>query len=1098
MLLTTQVGWLGGYPLENRAVGDRLAWQGSKVDAVDRARLAATQRALHELHRDFADVLPTLVGGDVAGWDAAVAHALTALKRALHDHLVLVPPWDAYPLPLRAVAAQLANSSPALKRLLAAVAWHRLGRPCAVADDLAWLAAQRDAAAAIAMMPEGVTLLLAVLDGIAADGVERTAPLVALLADRSLAKVITSPGEYLPTMITRLSSRSVKLIERPKALGDGLDQLVAWIVVQPARVRRKALRILALIDLPELIGRWRRWWTDVDALVVQGWRGHRRGGIEGQHAVADALSKLKALRDVRLHALPPGNGCETLRELIVHATSIELDVAVQLSRLDTTRHPLSILLSLNLRLGPNSGCSATMRSGQAAVIAGMHALQSSTGLTSWLEPMLALLDGYDAWQLDHLLPRLSDWLRLRDTLIAAARAAVVIKRDELAWVAAIVSASASAEDAVARLAALGETREISTLQQAVLATWLSEDPDVALAARASTFAVLHQQLKDHTAFDDDTHPTLCDVITLVRQVAPHARGVLRTLLEVAPKQLVDAARMWRAAVALGVHTPRLELPARCLPAWAQQWPASLHPALALADSIGLVDAAQAKIAAVFGDPSALATELAVIETLLGADTTLDADQRLALLQRRTNLAARIACPKPPRPERIAKLAARLGRMVHLAIFEAWTTELVATVATALTPVASAAALPLLLDPRHKPLLPGFAELRSADRALARRVLTARAGTAPWDLRDEPANRAYLDLLAARGIDSAPWLEGIGEHHAGDLVLALEPDPLEILHMGRHFHTCLSPWAENFYSTVVNAADINKRVVYGRRGAANGPIVGRCLLALTDEGTLVTFTPYEHHPGFTPAVRAFVVELATRMGTTIVPGGSVSTLLHDRWYDDGVRDLTHRFAFLAPGSQFRQRLMECALDDLVPMLTQYFAPLPLGTYVLGLFLNLDELEARPELVIPLAPLIARVEGLPVATQLHAAKWLEQSGHAELVDVRLGEVLARAVRQMWRQSGWVPVEYLLRLSMLGPSRTLALLRELRCRRGQLMNPQLRFTHAWVTASALELLHRPRQALDHYYRALTDASGAERDHCRNRITALEATLARRAQSP
>ena len=78
----------------------------------------------------------------------------------------------------------------------------------------------------------------------------------------------------------------------------------------------------------------------------------------------------------------------------------------------------------------------------------------------------------------------------------------------------------------------------------------------------------------------------------------------------------------------------------------------------------------------------------------------------------------------------------------------------------------------------------------------------------------------------------------------NVVLAFEHDPLEIFQMGWHFSTCLSPGVFNFFSVFSNAADINKQVVYARD--EQGRVVGRCLLALTEDGNLLTFEPYWRH------------------------------------------------------------------------------------------------------------------------------------------------------------------------------------------------------------------------------------------------------------
>ena len=110
--------------------------------------------------------------------------------------------------------------------------------------------------------------------------------------------------------------------------------------------------------------------------------------------------------------------------------------------------------------------------------------------------------------------------------------------------------------------------------------------------------------------------------------------------------------------------------------------------------------------------------------------------------------------------------------------------------------------------------------------------------------------------------------------------------IDHLLMGFHFGTCLSPDDFNFFSTVANAVDLNKRVVYGK--TLDGRIVGRCLFAINDSGGILTFRRYAHEEreDFGEAVDQFADELASRMNTHLATGGEVSNLVADDWYNDG--------------------------------------------------------------------------------------------------------------------------------------------------------------------------------------------------------------------
>lgn len=76
---------------------------------------------------------------------------------------------------------------------------------------------------------------------------------------------------------------------------------------------------------------------------------------------------------------------------------------------------------------------------------------------------------------------------------------------------------------------------------------------------------------------------------------------------------------------------------------------------------------------------------------------------------------------------------------------------------------------------------------------------------------------------------------------GRLRLRLERDPLRILQMGNFFDTCLSFGGINSFSTIANACELNKRVIYATD--STGRVVGRKLIGLNQEGKLVGFYTY---------------------------------------------------------------------------------------------------------------------------------------------------------------------------------------------------------------------------------------------------------------
>ena len=108
--------------------------------------------------------------------------------------------------------------------------------------------------------------------------------------------------------------------------------------------------------------------------------------------------------------------------------------------------------------------------------------------------------------------------------------------------------------------------------------------------------------------------------------------------------------------------------------------------------------------------------------------------------------------------------------------------------------------------------------------------------------------------------------------------------------GTIFDTCLSFGGVNAFSTVANACELNKRVIYARD--ASGHIIGRKLIGINEYGDLIGFHTYcslregrgnDGSAGDHPAVcRSFA---AAALCASPTPG-TVPTMFAEAWYDDG--------------------------------------------------------------------------------------------------------------------------------------------------------------------------------------------------------------------
>ncbi len=143
----------------------------------------------------------------------------------------------------------------------------------------------------------------------------------------------------------------------------------------------------------------------------------------------------------------------------------------------------------------------------------------------------------------------------------------------------------------------------------------------------------------------------------------------------------------------------------------------------------------------------------------------------------------------------------------------------------------------------------------------------RAAAAGTDMaRAFPPTRAWIDEVSGK-LDVEAWLAPRAHDVAlGGQVhrLTAEDDPVEVLRMGIPFDTCLAlEGGCNAASTVLNAADANKRVIYLRD--PEGAIVARKLVAVSEAGALVGYHLYvakgEHKDAIASAFRRFCAELA---------------------------------------------------------------------------------------------------------------------------------------------------------------------------------------------------------------------------------------------
>jgi hypothetical protein len=314
-----------------------------------------------------------------------------------------------------------------------------------------------------------------------------------------------------------------------------------------------------------------------------------------------------------------------------------------------------------------------------------------------------------------------------------------------------------------------------------------------------------------------------------------------------------------------------------------------------------------------------------------------------------------------------------------------------------------------------------------------------------------------------------------------MILALARDPVDVMLMGEPFLTCLSPGDFNFFSAITNAADINKRVLF--LWSDEGRVLGRCLLALTEEGWILTFHRYSHSKaiGFEKLVDRHVRELARAMGTGVTSGGKVPTLVARKWYDDGPHGLAGASAFLIDGSAFRSSLLDLPGERLVETVLAELGSNALDGTILRELIDLPELTVDHLIALVLE---RQDPQLRLTMSQHLRKRGDRVSAAELL---------RAMARDRRQVRALECGYNCALiDMLLPDQPLSALRVLRWTIPYGARRESDVTEGWWLYRAGEanwVLGRRQRAAKLFRRALAEGGSHHEQTMRDRLAELEA---------
>lgn len=335
--------------------------------------------------------------------------------------------------------------------------------------------------------------------------------------------------------------------------------------------------------------------------------------------------------------------------------------------------------------------------------------------------------------------------------------------------------------------------------------------------------------------------------------------------------------------------PHFEQPAN----WMNRYPNEFHSAL---ESLGQAtnnapSVADSVLGKAFPSPENMRQEIGALESKL-ADGIPEPTVEVRLRGRLANLRRRETQADQLSPARRVKLIEKLKKRTELEILNHYATTSRLQAAAAMRQRFNLSSIPdEWLQPPLDRVLREIIGLKSPMQELGIRLVFETLERTTRNFDQEPRNVAFRERMESAGVQMEPWLSDRVRQSAttadgSPYELAFTRDVIDFLLMGFHFDTCLSPDSFNFFSTVANAVDLNKRVVYAKTKA--GKVIGRCLFALNDSGEIFTYYRYSHDPrdGFADAVDQFASQLASQMRTSIATTGNVSKLVAKEWYDDG--------------------------------------------------------------------------------------------------------------------------------------------------------------------------------------------------------------------
>jgi hypothetical protein len=1096
MCLKTYLGWMDGFPVSQSH--GQLQWQmrpkvgdtATRTVSLNRDTLRRAKTGLTRLTTQLADATCKVVG-DLENWQERVSNLLETLKVIIHedDNRLNEVPLECLDRAEIQNVMELIRRSPQLRELLSAIIWSQWACPERRAMLLAWVARHASLIASYAEsgdVQKRLQTLLMMADLSLFESSEDFETFQRLLFNASTLDVTSAcfSHEALTFVFSLKNWKKGQTQPTVPALPAGdfdsaMSSFLDWLIRQESAVRQLAFRMVVLTFRLPALQNWRESWSTF----------HK----QATSTVDRLRSQITWLPADAFH-LEACRIAEELRELLnlCGPTIITSDVlnSIRTVLLNRSAHFCNALCEFAASIPEFTSTGVWQEDGCILRIATVceaaeqfRSDESESRWTQFYQLAAKLLKHHDSER--QLVPwsGLIACQRRNGYLHSSLRADLFYDvDDEKNWPAFFEclrvliehpNYSANCTDIIAWLLNESSSVEQTCFRFAQIASlpWLQDCSRSQIVA-ALKFDVDGYAFPEMLKLIGPESKISTEQITGIMNLYQHFRqagwsDVVPMLLRT--RRVTEITQL---SMLLGIATAFAERPdvepraaEAGVPSWAANLPVELLPSIACLCALPGVKPRKAKsiLASSFPDATALQSEIAALENRSSNDPA-----EKFRIKRLENLRQRLSHPEKVSPAVVERLKRKLHEAACRQVFHILLQRVLASIEQFLhARIGGQRVCRELSVPRQLELVSCLLRLHEPYRDFGLRLLRKCWGDTDWDQTKEPANERFLETLESRGIQVAPWLqnrsvriEAAGHRHP--LTISFSPNEVETMLMGYYFGTCLSPGNVNFFSAVANAVDINKRVVFAR--TATGQVVGRCLLALGDSGTLMTFHPYcnEETFPFSDHMATFAAQIAEDMGTVVSHNDTVGILVAPEWYNDGACDLGN--SVFRDESPLRIAIRAASEDDIVQVTEQALGTVGLNDTMLEMLVELPEFKSRPQLIVPFVPHFERRElQLGVSSMLRAALLAFEAGERSFASRVLLKYGPSYIKQHQTNSGFMreAVELLKAIVTMHPSVALRLLRETRHRSIRSDAEETNESRRELLADCFTALARPKLA-------------------------------------